>query len=91
MPLTICTSGHGELEAMPCHSPINATDCPTGCTSGRCELEASVMCGAGRRCGAAALLTHVRNPVLLARQVMDASPHILLTGEQGGVPCRPCV
>lgn len=45
------------------------------------ELDAAIMDGAGLRAGAVAGLRHVRNPVSLARAVMDRSPHVLLAGE----------
>jgi isoaspartyl peptidase/L-asparaginase-like protein (Ntn-hydrolase superfamily) len=38
------------------------------------------MDGAGRRAGAVAAVRGVRNPVLLARVVMDETPHVLLVG-----------
>lgn len=38
-------------------------------------MEASIMDGPGRRCGAVFGLTTVKNPVSLARLVMDKSPH----------------
>jgi beta-aspartyl-peptidase (threonine type) len=44
------------------------------------ELDAAVMDGATRQAGAVAGVTHVRNPVRLARAVMDHSPHVLLAG-----------
>lgn len=44
------------------------------------ELEAAVMSGATRNAGAVAGLTHVRNPVRLARVVLDRSAHVLLVG-----------
>lgn len=44
------------------------------------ELEAAVMSGPSRSAGAAAGLTHVRNPVRLARAVLAESPHVLLFG-----------
>lgn len=47
---------------------------------GRAELDAAIMAGDGRRAGAVAQLTRVRNPVKLARRVMDASPHVFLAG-----------
>jgi isoaspartyl peptidase/L-asparaginase-like protein (Ntn-hydrolase superfamily) len=47
---------------------------------GRHELEASIMTS-DRRCGAATLLTRVRNPIRLARAVMS-TPHVLLGGAQ---------
>ena len=48
---------------------------------GRHELDASVMEGHSRRAGAVAGVTTVRNPVRLARAVMEHSPHVMLIGE----------
>ena len=48
---------------------------------GRIEMEASIMDGAARRAGAATLLRRVRNPVRLARAVMEKTPHVTLGGE----------
>lgn len=45
------------------------------------EMEASIMEGLHRRTGAVALLKGVRNPILLARAVMEKSPHNFLAGE----------
>lgn len=45
---------------------------------GTVEMEASIMDGNGRRCGAVSGLTTVKNPVSLARLVMDKSPHSYL-------------
>jgi beta-aspartyl-peptidase (threonine type) len=47
---------------------------------GRNELDASIMDGATRRAGAIAGVRHVKNPVTLARRVMERSPHVLLSG-----------
>lgn len=45
------------------------------------ELDASIMDGEGRRAGAVAGVRRTRNPVHLARAVMDRSDHVLLAGE----------
>ncbi|XP_057468619.1 probable isoaspartyl peptidase/L-asparaginase 2 [Actinidia eriantha] len=45
---------------------------------GTVEMEASIMDGAGRRCGAVSGITTVKNPISLARLVMDKSPHSYL-------------
>ena len=47
---------------------------------GRNELDASIMEGATRSAGAVGGVRWVRNPVLLARRVMEASPHVFLAG-----------
>jgi beta-aspartyl-peptidase (threonine type) len=48
---------------------------------GRNELDASIMEGAGKRAGAVAGLTRIKNPISAARAVMEHSPHVLLVGE----------
>lgn len=48
---------------------------------GHNELDAAIMDGATLRAGAIAGVRHVRNPVLLARAVMEHSPHVMLAGE----------
>ncbi|XP_052200858.1 probable isoaspartyl peptidase/L-asparaginase 2 [Diospyros lotus] len=45
---------------------------------GTVEMEASIMDGAGRRCGAVSGVTTVKNPISLARLVMSKSPHSYL-------------
>lgn len=47
---------------------------------GTVQLDAAIMNGSDRAAGAVAAVSTVRNPVLLARRVMDASPHVFLSG-----------
>ncbi len=44
------------------------------------ELDAAIMDGATRGCGAVTGVTTVKNPISLARAVMEASPHVFFTG-----------
>ena len=48
---------------------------------GDAELDAAIMDGAGPRAGAVAGIRHVKNPIELARLVMEKSPHVLLIAE----------
>jgi beta-aspartyl-peptidase (threonine type) len=48
---------------------------------GTVRHDASVMDGASGLAGASSNTQHVRHPILLARAVMDASPHVLLTAD----------
>jgi beta-aspartyl-peptidase (threonine type) len=47
---------------------------------GAAELDAAVMDGRQMRAGAVASVRHVRNPIDLARRVMEKSRHVLLVG-----------
>ena len=49
--------------------------------SGRIEMEASLMDGQTLNAGACTAITQTRNPILLARRILEHSPHILLYGE----------
>jgi beta-aspartyl-peptidase (threonine type) len=48
---------------------------------GEPEMDAQVMIGEGFFAGAVAALKQVRNPVLVARQVMERTGHVMLVGE----------
>jgi|CXWL01.1.fsa_nt_gi beta-aspartyl-peptidase (threonine type) len=48
---------------------------------GRNELDASIMFGKTLAAGAVAGLRHVKNPITLARAVMEKSEHVMMIGE----------
>jgi beta-aspartyl-peptidase (threonine type) len=64
---------------------------------GRVQMDAILMDGATLDAGAVAAVERIRNPIRLARRVLEKSPHVLLAGagaeefarEQGIVLCRP--
>ena len=47
---------------------------------GQHEMDASLMCGRTLRAGAVAGVPNVKNPISLARRVMDKSGHVLISG-----------
>jgi len=83
----ILADGGGALDAV-CAAVAVLEDAPAfnagvgSCltSDGTVEMDASVMQGAGRRAGAVAVVCGVRNPVRLARAVMEDGRHVLLTG-----------
>ncbi|MEW5844961.1 MAG: isoaspartyl peptidase/L-asparaginase [Bacteroidota bacterium] len=48
---------------------------------GRNELDAAIMDGKTLSAGAVAGVSNVKNPISLARKVMENSPHVMLTGK----------
>jgi len=48
--------------------------------SGGHEQDSCIMDGRTRDAGAAAALKHVKHPILLARKILEHSPHVLLAG-----------
>ena len=63
---------------------------------GAAELDAAIMDGKQQRAGAVASLRHVKNPIDLARRVMEKSRHVLLVGPgaeefalEEGIPLVP--
>jgi beta-aspartyl-peptidase (threonine type) len=83
----ILAGGGSALDAV-CAAAVVLEDDPlfnagTGSTlniDGEAEMDASIMVGHGLRCGGVAAIRRVRNPILVARKVMETTPHCLLAG-----------
>ncbi|MDQ3257924.1 MAG: isoaspartyl peptidase/L-asparaginase [Acidobacteriota bacterium] len=50
-------------------------------SAGTHELDASIMNGNNLKAGAVSTLKHIRNPIVLARLVMDESKHVMMVGD----------
>jgi beta-aspartyl-peptidase (threonine type) len=59
---------------------FNAGTGATLTAAGDVELDASIMDGTSLRCGAVAVVKDVKNPISLARAVMERTHHVLLAG-----------
>lgn len=55
---------------------------------GKTELDAAIMDGKTMNAGAVAGLHHIKNPIALARLVMDKSPHVMMIGDGAEVFAR---
>ncbi|HZJ15895.1 MAG TPA: isoaspartyl peptidase/L-asparaginase [Chthoniobacteraceae bacterium] len=58
--------------------------------AGTVEMDAAVMMGEKPSAGAVASVTGVRNPIRLARMVMERTPHVLLVGRGAEDFAREC-
>jgi beta-aspartyl-peptidase (threonine type) len=84
----VLEGGGAALDAV-CATVVALEDAPifnagTGAVlnfDGFCELDAAVMESRGARAGAVAALQRVKNPVLVARRVMEDTDHVMLAGE----------
>lgn len=84
----VLKKGGGSLDAVVAaitlleDSPLfNAGKGAVFTNAGTNELDTSIMDGRTLKAGAAAGLKRIKNPILLARLVMEQSPHVLMTGE----------
>lgn len=85
---SILRGGGTALDAV-CATVVKLEDNPifnagTGAVlnyDGFCELDASVMVSRDARVGAVAALQRVKNPILVARKVMEETDHVMLAGE----------
>jgi len=84
---TLLENGGSALDAVTA-AVVSLEDCPlfnagrgsVFNSEGRHEMDASLMRGDNRDAGAVAGVWNVRNPILLARAVMEHSEHVLLSG-----------
>ena len=85
---SVLRAGGSALDAV-CATVVALEDNPnynagTGAVlnfDGFCELDASVMESRESRVGAVAALQRVKNPILVARKVMEETDHVMLAGE----------
>ena len=85
---SILAGGGSALDAV-CATVVKLEDNPifnagTGAVlnfDGFCELDASIMESRESRIGAVAALQRVKNPILVARKVMEETDHVMLAGD----------
>lgn len=85
---SVLTAGGSALDAVESvinlleDSPLfNAGKGAVFTAQGTNELDASIMDGRTRNAGAVAGVRHIKNPISLARLVMEKSPHVMLSGD----------
>lgn len=87
----VLENGGTALEAVE-QTVISLEDCPlfnagrgsVFTNDGKQEMDASIMEGKNREAGAVSMVRGVRNPIALARLVMEKSGHVMLAGEGAG-------
>ncbi len=84
----ILANGGSALEAVEAvirvfedSSKFNAGRGAVRTNTGAVELDASIMDGKTKQCGAIACVTNVKNPITLAKLVMTETKHVLLVGK----------
>lgn len=77
-PVEACTQAVIALEDNPV---FNAGTGSVLTLDGRVEMDASIMKGSTLEAGAVAGVENIKNPILLAKKVMEETDHVLLAGE----------
>jgi len=70
-----------SVEAMEDNPLFNAGRGAVFTAAGTHEMDAAIMDGKSLKAGAVGRISHVRNPIRLARAVMEQSPHVMLVGD----------
>jgi len=84
----ILRAGGSALDAVEAAAAVLEDDPQFNAGTGAClnadgvvEMDAAIMDGEALRAGAVALVRTAKNPIRLARAVMDRGPHVLVAGE----------
>lgn len=85
---TILLKGGSSLDAVEA-AVRSMEDCPlfnagrgsVYTSDGKHEMDASIMCGQSRKAGAVCAISGIKNPVTLARRVMEKTEHVMLVGK----------